>query len=354
MPHDPTTNVRHHNPRTVAEAETTGADHPAGAGLRSAPAGLACLLLAAALVATPDAVRAQEHEHEHAGEHSHTGDGHHAGLHFTHPLFAESVSPDRKVRLNYGYFDLPEAGEEEHSASLGLEYSISRGFSVEASFPYSFTDEAAGITEVALKFANFALEEHGLLLGYGLATGIPTSGADEGGHDHDHQDHAHHGRRDRSTVGQTGGPRFPNGIPSPALDGGGGAVHATLGRDHWELSPFFNVGFKSGAWELVGFGTLGVPTGDPPEDEGGVGISYNASVLYHAGSRIDLLAELHGRGGIQGHPVGEDVVNLAPGIRWQVLPDRPLVLGVGASFPVSAREDYDGRILASLFYHFGG
>lgn len=353
MTHDPITNVRHHDHRPPAETRTAVADS-ADSGLRSTLAALACLLLAVALVATPDGVRAQEHEHEHPGEHSHTGDGHHAGLHFTHPLFAESVSPDRKVRLNYGYFDLPEAGEEEHSASLGLEYSFSRSFSVEASFPYSFTDEAAGITEVALKFANFSLEEHGLLLGYGLATGIPTSGAAEGGHGHDHQDHAHRGQGDRSTAGQTGSVSIPKGIPGPALDGGGGAVHATLGRDHWELSPFFNVGFKSGAWELVGVGSFDIPTGDPPEDDEGVGISYNASVLYHAGSRIDLLAELHGRGGIQGHPVGEDVVNVAPGIRWKVLPDRPLVLGLAASFPVSHREDYDGRILASLFYHFGG
>jgi hypothetical protein len=294
------------------------------------------------LALVPGALQAQEGHHDHgrqAGEHAH-GDGHHGGLHFTHPLFAESVSPDQKVRLNYGYFDLAGENEQEHSASVGFEYAFSRAFSVEAAVPYSFTDGAAGITSVTLKFANYALEEQGLLLGYGIGAGLPTSGdaGGEGGHDHDH-DH---------------GAGAPAGIPDPAFDGGGGSVHATLGRDHWELSPFFNIGYRGGSWELVGFGTFGVPTGDVPADDGGVSISYNASALYHAGTRFDLLAEIHGSGGVQGHPVGEDVVELAPGIRWQVLPDRPLVLGAGASFPLTDRQNYDGRLLVSLFYHFGG
>lgn len=305
----------------------------------------AAALLAAAfglLALAPGALRAQEGQHEHgeeAGEHTHD-DGHHGGLHFTHPLFAESVSPDRKVRLNYGYFDLTGQDEQEHSASVGFEYAFSRAFSVEAAVPYSFTDGAAGITSVSLKFANYALEEQGLLLGYGIGAGLPTSGdaGGEEGHDHDH-DH---------------GAGVPAGIPDPVLHGGGGAVHPTLGRDHWELSPFFNIGYMSGSWELVGFGTFGVPTGSVPDGDGGVSISYNASVLYHAGARLDLLAELHGSGGVQGHPVGEDVVQAAPGIRWQVLPESPLVLGAGASFPLTDVQEYDGRLLVSLFYHFGG
>lgn len=318
----------------------------------------ASLFLVPAFSGTGGALHAQEHgRHSHEDPEGHAaGDGHHGGLHFTHPLFTESVSPDRKVRVNYGYVDLPAAGEEEHSASLGAEYAFGRSFSVEASVPYTFTEDAAGITEVKLKFANFALEEHGILLGYGLGAGIPTSG--DGPHDHTHGDgdHDHGAAAGAGPAFAAAGPAASGAtsIPDPALDGGGGAVRPTLGRDHWELSPFFNIGFKGGSWELVGFGTFGIPTADVPEEDHGVSIAYNASALYHAGARVDILAELHGSGGIQGHPVGEDVVHLAPGIRWQVLPDRPLVLGAGASFPVTDHEVYDGRLLVSLFYHFGG
>jgi hypothetical protein len=55
-------------------------------------------------------------------EHTHSADDSH-GTHFTRPLFAESVSPDTKLRLDYGFRDLEEGGESE------LELSSSSGSS---------------------------------------------------------------------------------------------------------------------------------------------------------------------------------------------------------------------------------
>ncbi len=41
-----------------------------------------------------------------ASAQEHAEADHHEGLHFSHPLIAESVSPDTKVRLDYAFADL--------------------------------------------------------------------------------------------------------------------------------------------------------------------------------------------------------------------------------------------------------
>ncbi len=86
--------------------------------------------------------------------------------------------------------------------------------------PYGWLDPETGSStgnlgnlEVALKFANFAFEDVGLLLGYGLELGLPT-GSDT------------------------------KGIGSGLL---------------WELAPFLNVGLKQGRFEAVAWTIFGIP-----------------------------------------------------------------------------------------------
>lgn len=310
------------------------------------------LTIAALLIAVPRALPAQddvhrghehthekeqEQEHSHGQEHQDTGESahHHRGLHFTHPLITESPSPDTKLRLDYRFMDLLEEGHEENAGIGTAEVAFHRTFSIEVSAPYSFDDEILGPTEVGFKFANFAFEEQGILLGYGLAVGLPTAGGtaeeeEEGG--------------DAPASASSMQP------PPPRFSGAGGSVHAAMGQDATELEPFFNLGFKRGSWELVGFGTFGFSTEEAGE---GTTISYNLSTLYHAHDRLDLLLELDGAGGVNGEAVGRDVANVSPGIRILLLEDRPLVLGVAGSIPVTNQEGFDSRILASVFYHFG-
>lgn len=294
-------------------------------------------LAAVALVAAPPAVT-QEHEHDH-------GDHDHGGLHFAHPLATESVSPDTKLRLNFDHRNLP-AGELENATALAAEWSPHRSFSIEASVPYSLTAEATGFTHVALKFANYAFEEAGVSLGYGLGVSAPTSGAAPTHHHDEGHTHDEGGHASRSAAASLRG-----GAPSPRLNGTGG-VHGSLGRDLWTFEPFLNVGWKVGRWELVGFGTFGIPTDQGPGTEVATDFAYNASALFRAAPEVQTTLELHGHTGLSGHDADRSVLNVTPGVKLRPSGDSPWFLGLAGSFPVSGEVSYDARALVSLFYHF--
>lgn len=281
-----------------------------------------------------------------AGHGHGTGGGHsHGGLHFSHPLFTESVSPDTKIRTDYNVLDLGAQEGTKHEFSLALEYALGRSFSVEAGVPYSASDEALGFTHVSVKFANYALEAQGISLGYGVGVGLPTSGGSaEGDHTHpDGGDHTHAIRASRSGVMSS---------PPPARANGGSGVHGTLGRDYYEFEPFFNIGWRSGRWELVGFTTFGIPSGMADPSEGGSTLSWNASTLFQPAPEVQTVLELNGSHGLSGHPVAEDVVNLSPGIKLRPSGSSPLWLGIGGSMPATTDQSYDGRLQVSFFYHF--
>lgn len=265
--------------------------------------------------------------------------GHHSGLHFAHPLATESVSPDTKLRINYDHRNLA-AGERENAAALAAEWSPHRSFSVEASVPYSFTAGTTGFSHVALKFASYAFENAGVSLGYGVGLGLPTSG--DAGHAHEEEGHTHGSRVSAALRGEAPDPRF----------NGTGGVHSSLGRDLWTFEPFLNVGWKTGRWELVGFGTFEIPTNQAHQDEVGTELAYNASALFRAAPEVQTTLELHGHAGLSGHATGEAVANLTPGVKLRPSDESPFFLGIAGSFPVSADESYDARALVSLFYHF--
>ncbi len=227
-------------PRTFARSHRTAA-------VRGA-------LSAALLLLVPIAASAQhEHEeedhrrdedHRRGEEHRH-GDGHrHGALHFTHPIIAESVSPDTKIRFDHQFFEFSD-DEQEHSAVLEAEYAFAPVFSVELGLPYSYTESAVGNLEVLLKFANHAFAEAGVLLGYGVEFGFPTNGDPE-----HHEDDpgvpeavAPAASTERSPApgrspsrGRTRSQAmFP--IVAAFSGGGGGGVEGTLGTDEWEVSP---------------------------------------------------------------------------------------------------------------------
>lgn len=297
-----------------------------------------------------EALRSVVHGEEGGGGgHTHTGggggSGHHDGLHFSHPLFTESVSPDKKFRTDYNYLDLGAEEGTRHEFALGLEYALSRSFSVEAGVPYSASDGALGFTSVSLKFANYAFEEQGISLGYGIGVGLPTSG--------DAAEETHHGGEESPDGRAVRGSRSKvMNDPSEARANGGVGVHSTLGRDFYEFDPFFNIGWKSGRWELVGFTTFGIPSGLAEPSEGGTTLSWDASALFQPAPEVQTVLELNGSHGMSGHPVGDDIVNLSPGIKLRPSGTSPLWLGIGGSLPLTTDQSYDGRLQVSLFYHF--
>ncbi len=302
---------------------------------------LAVLAAAATLVA-PQALRAQEHEHEHEhgeqhehgeDQHEHEEEGHHHGaLHFSHPLVAESVTPDTKFRLDAHYSD--GDGGSTLEMEFEAEYAFAPAFSIEVgASPYTHADPAAakvfpvartappirahlapgeaGTAEdafsdfdVALKFANFAFAEHGVLLGYGATLGFPLRTGDE-------------------------------------------PVHAIT-----SVEPFLNVGYQKAGWELEGFARFAIPTAGEAGGPGNADLGTNVSVLRHLGDQVQALFEMDSASPLGG---GDDptLVHLTPGLKVRpIASNEHLIIGAGLRFPVSSAKTFGEQAIVSVFWHF--
>ncbi len=245
------------------------------------------------------------------GQEEQEDEGHSHGLHFAHPLFTESITPDTKVR-----FDSGREWEAEGTASeleLEAEYGFHPAFSIEVVAPYHFVNPDAGPNEsgfgnveLALKFANFAFEDKGLLLGYGLEVGMPTGDDAKG-----------------------------------------------IGSGHiWELEPFLGIGLMTGNWELVNRTRFGIPINQDPGEEVETELHYDFSALYHFSPRVQGLLELNGLVGLSGDEAGQGIVSLSPGIKVAPFAGNPLFfVGLGGSFPLG-EEELDARLKLAFFYHF--
>ena len=241
-----------------------------------------------------------KHEHEH--------------IHFAHPIVTETPSPDTKIRIDYFYRNINSGTLKTHTTRLELEYAFFPSFSIEVDLPYTIVNPSLGSTEsnfntvsVALKFANFALEEHNILLGYGLEFGLPSG---------------------NQAIG--------------------------VGSDHIvELAPFFSIGYMLDKFDFIGHVAFGIPTnldtniGDEFETE----FENNFSVMYHVNERLQILMELDKSTVINGDAAGTTITNISPGVKFQPFDNHHLMVGVSAGFPVTNLEGFDARIIGSVFYH---
>jgi hypothetical protein len=249
------------------------------------------------------------------------------GLHFSHPLITESPSPDTKIRLDYFFLSVDgevedeELGEEgegpskfkESTVNLELEYAFTRNISIEADIPYTFInpDEGRDVShfnniEIGVKLATFILEEYGILLGGGLEFGLPT-GDDKKG----------------------------------------------IGSDNiWEIEPFLSFGWKYKILEVVSFLHVGFPVNQKGDQNEGDELGYNLSTLVHATEWLEVLLEFDGETVLNGEEEGESVLNIDPGVKFKPFKSQELHVGFGAGFPVTNDEEFEYRLIASVFYHF--
>lgn len=271
----------------------------------------------AVVLASAGAVQSFAHD-----DHVHPG-----GLHFSHPLITESPSPDTKIRLDYFFLNVDgevedeELGEEgegpskfkESTVNLELEYAFTRNISIEADIPYTFInpDEGKDVNhfnniEIGVKLATFILEEYGILLGGGLEFGLPT-GDDEKG----------------------------------------------IGSDNiFEIEPFLSFGWKYKILEVVSFLHIGFPVNQKGDQNEGDELGYNLSTLVHATEWLEVLLEFDGETVLNGEEEGESVLNIDPGVKFKPFKSQELHVGFGAGFPVTNDEEFEYRLIASVFYHF--
>lgn len=258
---------------------------------------------------------------------AHDSHGNPGGLHFSHPLITESPSPDTKIRLDYFFLDVDgevedeELGEEgegpskfkESTVNLELEYAFTRNISIEADIPYTFInpDEGKDVNhfnniEIGVKLAAFFLEEYGILLGGGLEFGLPT-GDDEKG----------------------------------------------IGSDNiFEIEPFMSFGWKYKILEVVSFLHMEFPVNQKGDQNEGDELGYNLSTLVHATEWLEVLLEFDGETVLNGEEKGESVLNIDPGVKFKPFKSQELHVGFGAGFPVTHDEEFEYRLIASVFYHF--
>jgi hypothetical protein len=242
---------------------------------------------------------AHAHAHDDADdEHARGGHHEHEGLHFSHPIVTESVSPDTKVRVDFAQSD----PDRERELQVEGEYAFTRAFSVEAGVAHGLEQGSGGEAELSLKAANYHWEELGILVGGGVSVGVPL--------------------RAGTAVGEE--------------------------SDAAELQPFVNAGIRRGGWELTGAAQLGFL---PADADAGARLGWNAAALYHLSERVEPMLEYQGAGGLSGAARGETSHAVAPGIK--VRPFAPL-MHVGASLliPVGGQREFDTRVLVSAFYHF--
>jgi len=268
----------------------------------------ALLTVALALVAAGGA-RAQG-----APPHARGDDQDDEHLHFSHPLVAESPSPDTKLRLDYVWTRTgPPADRTTERGERGEgEYAFTPGLSLAVTLPYTSRrttglPDARGIgnTEVSLKAASLKWGERGVLVGGGLSVGLPT-GSDA------------------------------RGI---------GTSHAV------ELEPFADVGLERGGLQIVGIGHYGTTVRNPAGVDAEHQLAFNGSALYRVSPIAETLLEVEAARTVAGaaHTAESSV---APGLKVYPFPNRHVMFGVSAILGLTG-EARDARgVVVSAFYHF--
>jgi hypothetical protein len=265
-----------------------------------------CLLVFCFLLAIGCASLAQAQEHHHGDDEE---------LHFSHPLIAESPSPDTKVRFDYFYRKFGSNADHavKHGPRLEFEYAFRRDFSIELDAPYTFrsSDNQPGVNHadtlgVALKFANFAFKKQHVLLDYGVEFGLPT------------------------------------GNDAKAI----GSGHIV------EIEPYFGAGLKHQKFEVIGFSSVGFLANKRAGDDEGNDFNYRFSLLVKPRPCIQPLIEMDGATALNGLESGRTVINVSPGIKFVPPDSEHWQFGFGAGFPVTSSKDFNARLVLSVFYHF--
>ncbi|MFN2603404.1 MAG: hypothetical protein ABR582_11685 [Gemmatimonadaceae bacterium] len=256
-------------------------------------------------VVVPCKAVAQAEEHEH-GEHEHEG-----LLHFAHPIFTESPSPDTKLRLDYLFRQITSDGRE-HSMRLEGEYAFTPSVSIEANIPVTSrresgtTANSVGSGEIALKLANYGLAQRGFLSGGGLALGVPTG-------------------NDRKAIG---------------------SAHIV------ELEPYVDAGYKHDRVELVSFlsysTTVHRHVDDPNEEE----VALALSGLYHVTQRVESLLEFQTIRTVVGEERGRETAAIGAGVKYHIGRVHHLVVGIGGRVPLTRDRESDHEVLVSALWHF--
>lgn len=264
-------------------------------------------------LAVPALVAAAEGEGASAGGAERSAEGSPPALSFAYPLFSDTPSPNTTARFDYRLTKRTAGGDAlDHQLRLEGEFAPVRWLGLGAMLPYTISDRDdtdnrynLDDMEVELKLASFVLEEHGILLGGGMAAELPT-----------------------------------------------GSSENEIGSDRlvW-LRPFLDAGIRRGPFEATGFLRFALPVNENGRDPDWA-LSWNSAFLLHAAPIAAVVFELDGERSWGGEEDGEEIVNATPGLRWSPADDPKLWFSTGIRIPVTHDDDFDLRWQISAFYHF--
>lgn len=256
-----------------------------------------------AIVSAPALSQHEDHDADH-----HHDDG---PLHFAHPIFTESPSPDTKLRFDYFHAAIGNDASD-HEVRVEGEYAFTHSVSIEANIPLTSRLQngsrttSVGSGEIALKLASFAAAEKGILLGGGLAFGVPT-GSDRKG----------------------------------------------IGSDHIvEVEPYVDLGFMRGPVELVSFASYSAAVHRSETDEKEQEVALAASLLYHLNPHFESLLEFETRRSVAGPESGSQITNGGVGIKYHVPGYDAIVVGAAVRIPLTSDKEFNNELAISFFYHF--
>ncbi|MBA3340376.1 MAG: hypothetical protein H0T48_00920 [Gemmatimonadaceae bacterium] len=266
-----------------------------------------CVWLCVSMVFSVSRLSGAQESHEHK---------HGSPLHFSHPIFTESPSPDTKLRFDYLFLKAGGHDTEEslrdHTFQAEGEYAFNPSVSIEVKLPFTrrasqgTTVSSTGSGEIALKLASFAAADRGILLGGGVELGLPT-----------------------------------------------GSERKGIGSDRlYQLEPFLDLGYQRGAFEFVTFLSYGTilnrDDADPREDE----VELASSALYRVSPRFETLVEMAVSRVVSGDERGEQAISAGPSFKYRVQRVEQLVFGIAARFPVTEHREFEREFIVSALYHF--
>ncbi len=231
-------------------------------------------------------------------------------LHFSHPLDAESISPDTHARLDYSFSNL-ENSATQNGLNYEMEYAITPAFSFSAGLPYKFVNPAhqpnishTDNLELSLKFANYTFATHHILLGYGFSFDLPT-----------------------------------------------GSSGKDIGSSHvLGLNPFFDMGFMWRRWEWIGFATFDIPTGQQNPTNVQNGLDLQFAGIYHVTHNVQGVFEAQRTCILNGVNACKDMWYITEGVKVTHIKDSPITLGLGFREPLTQLREFNFQGLISVFY----
>ena len=264
--------------------------------------------------------KSEEHEtaaHHETPAHGVSDVGHEGGhgLHFSRPLVSRSPSPVTEVITGYSLENLIHHEGEMAVYKIEGEYAFNRWLTAEIVIPYAFLEPEVGhgdkaenieTVEIGLKYASFAFEDSGVILGGGLEFGLPTG------------DH-----------------------------------HKGIGSDDvLEVAPYVDFGWQAGDLQVVGFMKFGIVTSTSDPDEPDWELIWNLSTLYPLTPWLNTVVELDGERIHGGHDDGLNLVSATTGFKIKPFSESSFEIGAGVRFPISNHREYQSMSLVSFFYHF--